>query len=76
MGLTDEEMQVLDELVAAGIACAQELDGLVEPDEATRRILMGVMGLAFAVGRAYERTPAALPWRLRLHLARVEIEAP
>ncbi len=72
----NEEVVPMAEFLLEGILeTAAREEGLVEPDEATRRILVGAIGSGLIIGQAYERTPKHLPWAQRIVLACAAVEA-
>ena len=67
MNMLSEEHKAISELLLPEIIeLAEKYDNLVEPDRATRQIMLRCIGVSFSLGVAYNQTSSNNQWRKRL----------
>jgi len=67
--ISDEHIEIANFLLPYVIDLAKTHDGLVEPDEATEKIMLRCFGVGFSLGVAFNKTPETFHWRKRLDKA-------
>ncbi len=69
MIVSEEHRGIIEVLTEHGIEFAGTHDGLAAPDEQTRRIIKGCVGMAFEFGVAYGTTSRDMSAEDRMHAA-------
>jgi len=64
--LSEEDGVIAEFLLPEIIELAEKYDNLIEPDRATRQIMLRCIGLSFSLGVAYNQTSVNKQWRKRL----------